>query len=371
MNSEIPAGWEETTLDKFVALQRGYDLPAQHRRPGRVPVMGSAGVSGYHDTARCDGPGVVVGRSGASIGRVHYCDENYWPLNTALFVKDFLGNHRLYAFHLLKTLDLGSFNSGSAQPSLNRNYIASIKVRVPAPPEQRAIASVLGALDEKIESNRKVAEKAWGVAGEVFGGLFGGDWAARRFAGRPAPPSGSWGELRELLTLHYGKALRADVRRDGATLVVGSSGVVGTHDQSLVAGPVVVVGRKGTAGSVVWVGADAWPIDTTFYAEPAEGLTPEFVYFALTACDLPALTADSAVPGLNRDAAYLRPVVVPTPPAVAEFQSAASPLLRLAQQMEAEAQMLAAIRDDLLPKLVSGRLRVSDVADDVEGAVAA
>ncbi len=115
--------WRKSTLGDFVVLQRGHDLTDSERRPGTVPVMGSAGQNGFHDTAIAPGPGVVVGRSGASFGRVHYCDKDYWPHNTALYVTDFKGNNPRFAYYFLSAIDFSRYNSGSAQPSLNRNYI--------------------------------------------------------------------------------------------------------------------------------------------------------------------------------------------------------------------------------------------------------
>lgn len=148
--------WRDTTLGEFVALQRGHDLTESQRRIGRVPVMGSAGQNGFHDTAIAKGPGIVIGRSGASFGQVHFSKEDFWPHNTGLYVTDFKGNDPLFAFYFLKALDFDRFNSGSAQPSLNRNFIYPIPIRVPEPAKQKAIAAVLGALDDKIELNRRM-----------------------------------------------------------------------------------------------------------------------------------------------------------------------------------------------------------------------
>jgi len=88
------------SLGDFVGLQRGHDLTDGERRPGNVPVMGSAGMNGCHDTAKAKGPGVVVGRSGASFGQVHYCSADYWPHNTALYVTDFRGNDTRFTYYM-------------------------------------------------------------------------------------------------------------------------------------------------------------------------------------------------------------------------------------------------------------------------------
>jgi type I restriction enzyme S subunit len=164
--------WRDITLGDFVSLQRGHDLTEPERRAGRVPVLGSAGPNGFHDTALSKGPGIVIGRSGASFGKVHYSREDYWPHNTGLYVTDFKGNDPLFAFYFLKALDFDRFNSGSAQPSLNRNFIYPIPIRVPNPPEQKAIAAVLGALDDKIELNRRMNATLQAMARALFQSWF-------------------------------------------------------------------------------------------------------------------------------------------------------------------------------------------------------
>src|SRR5262245_13820348 len=80
----VTKGWRQTSLGEVVRLQRGHDLPEQERREGSVPVMGSFGHTGWHNEAKAKGPGVTIGRSGASIGVVSYVEEDYWPLNTSL-----------------------------------------------------------------------------------------------------------------------------------------------------------------------------------------------------------------------------------------------------------------------------------------------
>lgn len=146
---------EMTSLGDIIALQRGYDLTEGQRRPGAVPVVGSAGVHGYHDTARASGPGVTLGRSGASFGHVTFIREDFWPHNTTLFVTDFKGNEPLFVRYLLESLDLSFLNSGSAQASLNRNYVYGVRVRKYALPLQRCIANALSAYDDLIENNKR------------------------------------------------------------------------------------------------------------------------------------------------------------------------------------------------------------------------
>ena len=167
-----PKHWSRMPLGNFVTLQRGHDLPEERRRPGNVPILGSFGITGWHDEAKVRGPGVTVGRSGASFGVVSYSPIDFWPLNTALYIVNFHGNIERFAYYFLKHLNFQGYNSGSAQPSLNRNFIHPIPLDVPPLSEQSAIAHVLGALDDKIELNRRMNETLEGIARAIFKSWF-------------------------------------------------------------------------------------------------------------------------------------------------------------------------------------------------------
>lgn len=165
--------WKKMPLGDFVALQRGHDLPASSREQGNIPVMGSAGVTGYHSKAIANGPGVTIGRSGVgSMGVVNYCEEDYWPHNTVLYVTDFKGNYPLFVYYFLKSMDLRSFDSGSAQSSLNRNYLYPTIVLVPSIDTQKNIADFLFDLEKKIELNHRMNLTLEAMAQAVFNQVF-------------------------------------------------------------------------------------------------------------------------------------------------------------------------------------------------------
>jgi len=160
--------WKTITLGDFIVLQRGHDLTEKERKKGHIPVMGAAGQNGFHNKSIAKGPGVIVGRSGGSFGKVHFSQDDYWPHNTALYVTDFKGNDERFAFYLLNLLDFSSLNSGSAQPSLNRNYLYPMKITVPELIEQKQIASVLSSLDSKIELNNRINAELDGMAKTLY-----------------------------------------------------------------------------------------------------------------------------------------------------------------------------------------------------------
>ena len=154
-DAELPDGWRVVRLGDVATLQRGIDLPEADRVAGQVPVYGSNGLLGYHDSSPIGGPGVITGRSG-SIGFVYYCETVFWPLNTTLYVKDFHGNNKRYVYHLLSNLHLERFSASTGVPSLNRNFVHPYLVTVPPLPEQHAIADVLDSIDEAIEHTEAV-----------------------------------------------------------------------------------------------------------------------------------------------------------------------------------------------------------------------
>jgi type I restriction enzyme S subunit len=154
MTEAIPSSWLSQRLGDVVTLSRGIDLPVQNRSEGVCPVVGSNGVVGYHSSSAVQGPGVLVGRSG-SVGEVAYIEEDYWPLNTTLYVKDFRGNYPRFISYFLRHLDLGRFTGGVSVPTLNRNILHKLEVWLPPVSEQRAIASVLHAVQRAKEARQR------------------------------------------------------------------------------------------------------------------------------------------------------------------------------------------------------------------------
>lgn len=105
MRDDIRNRFVSRTFGEVCTLQRGFDLPKNDRTPGPFPLVTSSGPTDTHAEAKVKGPGVVTGRSG-SIGNVYYIEDDFWPLNTALYVKNFHGNDERYICYLLQSFDL-------------------------------------------------------------------------------------------------------------------------------------------------------------------------------------------------------------------------------------------------------------------------
>ena len=160
--------WREASLGEVIELKRGYDLPQRNRIPGNAPVVSSAGITDWHSEAKVKGPGVVTGRYG-TLGEIYFIQDDFWPLNTALYVRDFKGNDPKFVSYFLSGLDFFAYSDKAAVPGLNRNHLHEATVRYPTDVvEQRAIAHILGTLDDKIELNRRMNQTLDEMACAIF-----------------------------------------------------------------------------------------------------------------------------------------------------------------------------------------------------------
>jgi type I restriction enzyme S subunit len=386
-------------LGDFATLQRGHDLPDERRRLGNVPILGSFGVTGWHDEAKARGPGVTVGRSGASFGVVSYSAVDYWPLNTALYVINFHGNDQRFAYYFLKTFDFEGYNSGSAQPSLNRNFIHPVSIEVPPLPEQRAIAHILGTLDDKIELNRRMSETLEAMARALFKSWFVDfDPVRAKMEGREpglpkhladlfpdrlveselgeipegwrvksvedefeltmgqSPPGETYNDIGEGKPFYQGRAdfeSRFPKRRvyctaptrhasAGDTLISVRAPVgdinMAVEDCAIGRG---VAAARHRSGSRSYTYQFMLGLENIFARFEAEGT----VFGSISKRDFHAI-----------------PCVVPSARVVECFETKAAPLDTRIEVVARESRTLAALRDTLLPKLISGELRLKDAA---------
>jgi restriction endonuclease S subunit len=385
--------WGDITLGDFVSLQRGHDLTEPERRIGCVPVMGSAGQNGFHDTALAKGPGIVIGRSGASFGQVHFSKEDFWPHNTGLYVTDFKGNDPLFAFYFLKALDFDRFNSGSAQPSLNRNFIYPIPIRVPGPTEQKAIASILGALDDKIELNRRMNATLEGMARALFQSWFVDfDPVRAKLDGRkpegmdkataalfPAQldhkaegvvPSG-WRAttLGDVIEIFDSKRIPLSGRereaRQGNYPYHGAASVMDYVDDFLFNGIYALMGEDGSVinddGTPVlqYVWGKFWVNNHAHVLRGKDGISTEHLLLHLKGSNIAPFVNGAVQAKLNQGNMNRIPFICPPPEIGQAFSNTIDPLFAQIRANTEQSRTLATLRDTLLPKLLSGELSVA------------
>ena len=148
--SQRGEGWIRTTIGEQVTLQRGFDITKDQQSSGDVPVVSSGGIKSFHDTAKVQAPGVVIGRKG-TLGKVFYLENDFWPHDTTLWVKEFNGNHPKLVYYFFRNLDVAHLDTGTANPALNRNLVHPIEVNWPAHFQQGTLANRLDALEEETQ----------------------------------------------------------------------------------------------------------------------------------------------------------------------------------------------------------------------------
>ncbi len=179
-------------------------------------------------------------------------------------------------------------------------------------------------------------------------------WSSQRFS--------------NIATLQYGKALKKTERIEGPYPVYGSGGVTGSHNNYLIEGPSIIVGRKGSIGTLYWEDGKFHPIDTVYYVANKEGVPLSYLYYLMETLNLPSMNTDAAVPGLNRDNVYRLEVMKPAQSILDKFNNYVSAIRKLIQKNNISTTTLTGLRDTLLPKLLSGEITLPEAEQAVSEA---
>jgi len=300
---------------------------------------------------------------------------------------------------LLNRQKIESLAEGSVQKNLYVSSLGRLEFELPSLPEQVRISETIGALDDRIALLRETNATLEAIAQAMFKSWFVDfDPVHAKQQGRDSPQGGRRGlygpdgpttalpegmseataalfpdsfeeselglvprgwkveRLETFMELSYGKALKATERIFGEVPVYGSGGITGYHNESLVNGPSIVIGRKGTVGSLYWEDRPFFPIDTVFYVRSAMPMT--YCFYLLQTLGLADMNTDAAVPGLNRSNVYRLKVLKAPEAVLSAFSDVVDVLRGSIFKNNQQAQTLATLRDTLLPRLISGQLRL-------------
>jgi type I restriction enzyme S subunit len=371
--------WPTVRLGEVVELKRGYDLPKSQRRTGIAPIVSSCGVSGCHAESKVEPPGVVTGRYG-TIGQVFYVLEPFWPLNTTLYVCDFKGNDPRFISYLLETVDYASCADKAAVPGVNRNHLHGLAIRLPPLDEQRAIASILGALDDKIQLNRRMTRTLEGLTHSIFGSWFG------HLRSSPRRDHRSLLYLGDVAAITRGRSYRSvDLQESRTALVtLGAFARGGGYRQSglkpytgeYLSEQVIQHGETAVALTDVTQAADLIGNPVTVPSSSqfeilvasqdtgivrATGRLPQtFIHFLMStrAFKEHALAHTTGTTVLHLNPKHLLDFRFLEPPReqAALFDRVVAPALDRIRHLQQSSSRLEGIRDALLPELLSGRM---------------
>lgn len=417
--------WLTGKLGEFVELKRGYDLPQAKRQPGDVPLVSSSGVSDRHNVAIVKGPGVVTGRYG-TIGQVFYVEDDFWPLNTTLYVRDFKGNDRKFIHYFLKTLDFHAYSDKAAVPGVNRNHLHEAVVSMPSVSVQSQIAAFLGSLDDRIALLRETNATLEAIAQALFKSWFVDfDPVCARMEGRApegmddataalfpdsfeeselglVPTGWSMRTLGTICVEHggsiqtgpFGSQLHAsDYVSEGIPVVMpkdismrrvdaDTAARIHVRDVQRLSRHQLAVGdivfsRRGDVEKHALIGETerGWICGTgCLLVRPgAKWKSPGYLSRSL---DLPITkqwltqhAVGATMPNLNTGILTSVPVLLPSEDVVVAFDHVTTALDERISENNATAQTLATLRDTLLPRLISGQLRLPDAQAELKGAL--
>ncbi|WGK70393.1 restriction endonuclease subunit S [Candidatus Haliotispira prima] len=421
MGGLMGSEWIVSTLGELVEIEMGQSPKGTecHSTEIGTPLLnGPTEFGSYHpyptqfttDPKRFSKSGdILFCVRGSTTGRMNWSDKDYAiGRGLAAFRHKEGKEYNSFLKGLIDTKlpELLSSATGSTFPNVSKNQLHELVITVPPLPEQQAIAHILGSLDDKIELNRQMNATLEGMAQALFQSWFvdfdpvidnalaAGKEIPEEFKARaelrkalgegrkPLPedvrklfpdsfqetkemgwiPRG-WGvaQIGELLELAYGKALASKFREPGPCPVYGSGGIGGYHKEALVKGPGIIVGRKGTVGSIFWENDDFFPIDTVFFVKQLQEIPLYWLYQRFSLMDIASLGSDSAVPGINRNALHQQKWVIPNSEVFQKYWHLSEKRTEKLYELKEQNALLTKLRDTLLPKLISGKLRVGEI----------
>jgi type I restriction enzyme S subunit len=394
--------WSEWPFDEVIDFQEGPGILAKDFCAAGIPLVRLAGLErGASVLQGCNylAPEIVRKRwahfalrkgdillsTSASLGRIAVVDDNSaGAIAYTGIIRMRPRDRRLYAPFIRYLLEGPDFQQqaervgvGSVIRHFGPMHLRQMTVRLPPPAEQRAITRVLGALDDKIELNQRMNKTLEAMARTLFKSWFV-DFDPVRDATLRKPfshifadhfdasplgkiPSGweatNWGKL---VRLEYGKGLSGYARHDKIYPVYGTNGKIGSHCEPLCPHPGIIIGRKGAYRGIHFCDVPFFVIDTAFYVEPREKVELRWAYYELLRQDINSMDSGSAIPSTSREDFYSLPVIAPPIEVQRKFVQLLEPNWTRQRANDQEVVTLTALRDTLLPKLISGELRVRD-----------
>lgn len=356
--------WKEVRLGDILNFRRGHDLPHSAMKPGNIPVAGSNGVIGYHDTATPIKPILTIGRSG-NVGKPYFYEEA-WAHNTTLYVDDFKGNDPKFLYYLCQTMPFANFGGGSAVPTLNRNHIHPLETKIPVKVEDQCrIASILSSLDRKIELNNKINADLEEMAQAIFKNWFvdfepfkDGKFVDSELGMIPEGwKIGCLGDIAEITSGKRPPKKSKDKTKELFIPLIGASDIMGFTSDVLYERPILVIGRVGTHGVVQRFQEKCWPSDNTLVIESSYY---NYVYQLLKGIDYSAINRGSTQPLITQTDVKNTDVIIAPENVLKEYESITSTLFSKHRANIKENSRLSLLRDTLLPRLMSGELEVPE-----------
>jgi len=356
--------WVKSQLVAQLTFQRGYDITKKDQKAGLYKVISSSGPKSTHSEYKALGPGVIIGRKG-TLGSVFYSEDNYWPHDTSLWVKDFHGNDPKFSYYFLQIMRFEKLDVGAANPSLNRNHIHTLPVYFPPLPEQKRIAGILSAYDDLIENNLRrikiLEEMAQSLYREWFVHFsFPGHESTPMIDSPLGPIPEGWEvkEFKDIFDIKYGKTLpKSKIQNKGEYPVYGAGSVIGYYDKKIASKKCALVTCRGNGSGTIWRTREpAFVTNNSLLILPVEAHSfwnHSFIEQLLRNSNVMSAVTGSAQPQITISNIGFVKAVVPPEDTVLSFCQRAFPIYEQVDSLMRKNTNLRATRDLLLPKLLT------------------
>ncbi|MCT8365332.1 restriction endonuclease subunit S [Xanthomonas citri] len=369
--------WRESTWGEEISLEYGKAIRGYNETRGKYRVFGSNGPIGWTDNALAEGPGVILGRKGAYRG-VQFWREPFWVIDTAYYVVPKTELDMRWLYYAIKHYKLGEIDDGSPIPSTTRAAVYVQELAVPSPEEQRSIADVLGTLDDRIDNLRQTNATLEAIAAALFKSWF------VDFDGVPAtdmqeselgliPKGWRVGSVYDISEVRYGapfSSSKFNTVGDGLPLVRirdlrnEKPGVwtLEIHPKGYLIQPGdIIVGMDGEFRAYLWGGEPAWMNQRICAFHPKSPYCAAFVHNVIAPhlARVEETEVATTVIHLGKSDIDEFRVIIPSDEVAAKFEALCQPLYDRIVTGKQQAATLAALRNTLLPRLISGQLRVN------------
>lgn len=366
-------------LGDLIEFQRGYDLPKSKFVHGKYPVQSSNGILGYHHEYKVKAPSITIGRSG-TVGIPHLIKTNFFPHNTALFVKDFKGNDVEYIYYLLKNLKLNEYKTGSGVPTMNRNHLHPLKIQAfLGIPTQKSIAHILSTLDQKIAINNQINAQLEQMAKTLYDYWFvqfdfpdengkpyksrGGEMVYNDTLKREIPKGWEVKGLGEIADLYQPQTLsEKDLIEEGKYLVYGANGIIGKYFKYNHNEPVIAIACRGNScGTINVTQPLSWITGNAMVVKPKlDYMCIDYIKNTLIISNVEKTISGSAQPQITRTNLAPLSFICPSEKLLRAYANKVQAAFELRMKTFEQNQQLTQLRDFLLPMLMNGQVGVGD-----------
>lgn len=254
----------------------------------------------------------------------------------------------LYYLQYIKPHLLSISEIGGTRNAITKVMIENLDIPVPELRTQYSIASILSSLDDKIALLHRQNATLEALAETLF----------RQWFVEEAEESWENGRLGDLINVRYGKDHKN--LQEGSIPVYGSGGVMRYADKALYAQESVLIPRKGTLSNVLYIDEPFWTVDTMFYTEMRQPNLAKFIFHFVKKKDLASMNVGSAVPSMTTEILNNLPINIPPLEKLEQFEWSVEPMYNKTKSNQIQIRTLTQLRDTLLPKLMSGEVRVSE-----------